>query len=222
MKTKLLFIALLASTFINSQNKIEFTSAELTTAEIGSTITVDYKYTIATDGYIYCAIELLDNWTWSANVASAELNPASAGTDVTGSFDLTIPNGTRPTADLTGNLNYKIKIELKQNPSDWLTGAYPDTQINLTASTASVNDVDGFLSDVKIYPNPARDFIQITNFHLLNNPSITIFNLLGKEVLSSSNNLEIVDVSSLANGVYILNIKSEKSSKNIKLLKKHY
>ena len=103
MKTKLFFIALFISNFLSAQT-IEFTSAELTTAEIGSTITVDYKYTIAADGYIYCAIELLDDWAWSANVASAELTTAVAGTDVTGSFDLTIPEGTTPTADLTGNL----------------------------------------------------------------------------------------------------------------------
>ena len=45
MKTKLLFIALLMSTFIKAQS-IEFTSAELSTAEIGTTITIDYKYTI--------------------------------------------------------------------------------------------------------------------------------------------------------------------------------
>ena len=218
MKTKLLFIALLASTFINAQS-IEFTSAELTTAEIGSTVTVDYKYTIAADGYIYCAIELLDDWTWSANVASTELNPALAGTDVTGSFDLTIPNGTTPTADLTGNLNYKLKIELKQNPTDWLAGDYPATQIDLTASTASVNGVDSFLNDVKIYPNPARDFFQITNFNKLNNPIIEVYNMLGKELYSTSNSTSKIDVSNFTNGVYLLNINSDGLSKTIQFVK---
>ena len=218
MKTKLLFIALLASTFINAQF-IKFTSAELTTAEIGSTVTVDYKYTIAADGYIYCAIELLDDWAWSANVASAELTTAIAGTDVTGSFDLTIPGGTTATADLTGNLNYKIKIELKQNPSDYLAGAYPAAQINLTASTASVNGVDSFLSDIKIYPNPARDFFQITNFSKLNNPSIKIYNLVGKELYSISNSISTIDVSNFTNGVYLLNINSDGLSKTIQFVK---
>ena len=218
MKTKLLFIALLASTFINAQS-IEFTSAELTTAEIGSTVTVDYKYTIAADGYIYCAIELLDDWAWSANVASAELTTAIAGTDVTGSFDLTIPGGTTATADLTGNLNYKIKIELKQNPSDYLAGAYPAAQINLTASTASVNGVDSFLSDIKIYPNPARDFFQITNFSKLNNPSVKVYNMLGNELYSTSNGSSTIDISNFTNGVYLLNINSDGLSKTIQFVK---
>ncbi|MGY8938355.1 MAG: T9SS type A sorting domain-containing protein [Flavobacteriales bacterium] len=218
MKTKLLFIALLASTFINAQS-IEFTSAELTTAEIGSTITVNYKYTIAADGYIYSAIELLDDWTWSANVASAELTTAVAGTDVTGSFDLTIPNGTTPTADLTGNLNYKIKIELKQNPTDWLAGVYPATQIDLTASTASVNGVERFLSDVKIYPNPARNFFQITNFSKLNNPSVKVYNMLGNELYSTSNGSSTIDISNFTNGVYLLKINCDGLSKTIQFVK---
>jgi hypothetical protein len=218
MKTKLLFIALFISTFLSAQS-IEFTSAELSTAEIGTTITIDYKYTIAADGYIYCAIELLDDWAWSADVASAELTTAVAGTNVTGSFDLTIPEGAKATADLTGDLNYKIKIELKQNTTDWLAGAYPATQIDLTASTASVNDVDTILEQVSIYPNPAKNSIQITNFSRLNNPSIKIFDLLGKEVLSTLNSSEIVDVSSLVKGIYLLSIKTEKNTKNTKNIK---
>jgi hypothetical protein len=220
MKTKLLFIALLMSTFLSAQS-IEFTSAELSTAEIGTTITIDYKYTIAADGYIYCAINLLDEWTWTAEVVGIELANAVAGTDVTGSFDLTIPEGTAASVDLTGNLNYKINIELKQttDQNTWLAGEYPATQINLTASTASVNDVDTILDQFSIYPNPAKNSIQITNFSRLNNPSIKIFNLLGKEVLSTLNSSEIVDVSSLVKGIYLLSIKTEKITKNTKNIK---
>jgi len=220
MKTKLLFIALLMSTFLSAQS-IEFTSAELSTAEIGTTITIDYKYTIAADGYIYCAINLLDEWTWTAEVVGIELANAVAGTDVTGSFDLTIPEGTAASVDLTGNLNYKINIELKQttDQNTWLAGEYPATQINLTASTASVNDVDTILDQFSIYPNPAKNSIQITNFSRLNNPSIKIFNLLGKEVLSTLNSSEIVDVSSLVKGIYLLSIKTEKITKSIKFVK---
>ena len=220
MKTKSLFIALLISTFINAQS-IEFTSAELSTAEIGTTITIDYKYTIAADGYIYCGINLLDEWTWTAEVVGIELANAVAGTDVTGSFDLTIPEGTAASVDLTGNLNYKINIELKQttDQNTWLAGEYPATQINLTASTASVNDVDTILDQFSIYPNPAKNSIQITNFSRLKDPSIKIFNLLGKEALSTLNSSEIVDVSSLVKGIYLLSIKTEKITKNTKNIK---
>jgi hypothetical protein len=218
MKTKLLFIALLMSTFIKAQS-IEFTSAELSTAEIGSTITIDYKYTIAADGYIYCAIELLDDWAWSADLASAELPTAAAGTDVTGSFDLTIPEGTTASADLTGDLNYKIKIELKQNTTDWLAGAYPATQINLTTATASVNDVTLFLDAVSIFPNPAKSSIRLKNSSDLNISSIKITNMIGKEVFTSKFTKPEIDISNLNSGIYILTIQSENKSKNIKFIK---
>lgn len=216
MKTKLLFIALWISSFLSAQS-IEFTSAELTTAEIGSTVKIDYKYTIAADGYIYCAIELLDEWTWNANVASAELPTAVAGTDVTGSFELAIPDNISPTADLTGNLNYKLKIELKQDANTWLAGKYPGTQINITAATASIND--NFLSDVKIYPNPAENNIYIKSSNNLNISNINITNVLGKEVFSSSLNDNKIDISNLNSGIYILTIQSENASKNIKFIK---
>lgn len=218
MKKQLLFLILTLSfsITINAQS-ISFTSAELTTAEIGSTVTVDYKYTIAADGYIYCAIELLDDWTWNANVASAELTTAVAGTDVTGSFDLTIPDDITLTADLTGNLNYKLKIELKQNPSDWLAGQYPATQINMTASTASLND--NFLNDVKIYPNPADEFIQLKGINDSYNSNIKITNMLGKEVFKSNLTNSKVNISNLKSGIYILTIQSENRLRNIKFIK---
>lgn len=218
MKTKLLFIALLVSTYINAQS-IEFTSAELTTAEIGTTVKVDYKYTIATDGYIYCAINLLNDWTWTAEVVGVELANAVAGTDVTGSFDLAIPEGTAASVDLTGNLNYKINIELKQDPDTWLTGQYPGTQINLTASTASVNDVNNSLNAISIFPNPAKNSIQLKNNNDLEISSIKITNVLGKVVLRSKLNDSKIDISNLNSGIYILTIQSENNSKNIKFIK---
>jgi hypothetical protein len=220
MKTTLLFIALLISTFINAQS-IEFTSAELTTAEIGSTIKIDYKYTIAADGYIYCAINLLDDWTWTAEVAGIELGNAVAGTDVTGSFNLTIPEETAASVDLIGNLNYKINIELKQTPeqSTWLAGQYPATQINLTTSTASVNDVDGFLNEVTLFPNPAKNSIELRGTKDLDISTVKISNVLGKEVFTSNVFDSKIDISNLNSGIYILTIQSENNSKSIKFVK---
>jgi hypothetical protein len=96
---------------------IEFTSAELPTAEIGSTITINYKYTIAAEGNIYCAINLYNDWTWADKVLDGSLSPAPAGTDMTGSFSFTIPEGTTTAADLTNLFNYKLVIEL--SGSSW-------------------------------------------------------------------------------------------------------
>ena len=219
MKTKLLLIALCVSTFLNAQS-IEFTSAELTTAEIGSTITVDYKYTVASEGYIYCAINLLDEWTWTAEVVGVELASAVAGTDVTGSFDLTIPEGVTPASDLTGNLNYKINIELKQTPeqSTWLAGAYPATQIDLTETLS--NDEFQNVAKFSLFPNPATDFIEIEGLDDTTFSNYTIFNTVGKKVLSSENLMtNKVDVSSLNTGLYFISISYENRVQTLKFIK---
>jgi len=136
MKKQLLFIALFVASFINAQS-IEFTSAELTTAEVGSTVTVNYKFTSAVDVQIYCAInKYTESGEWNAKIADAFLSPVSAGTDVTGSFDLFIPAGTTLTADLPSTFHYKLVIEMRTvGGTTWLAGAYPSTKINIIAAT---------------------------------------------------------------------------------------
>jgi hypothetical protein len=181
----------------------------------------DYNYTIAADGYIYCAINLLDDWTWTAEVVGIELANAVAGTDVTGSFDLTIPEGTTASVDLTGNLNYKINIELKQTPDQktWLAGQYPAVQINLTTATARVNDVNLFLDAVSIFPNPAKNSIRLKNSSDLNVSKIKITNMIGKEVFTSKYTKSEIDISNLNSGIYLLSKKTKKFTKNIKFIK---
>lgn len=148
MKKQLLFIALFLTTLLNAQS-IEFTSAELTTAEVGSTVTVNYKYTSTVEGEIYCAINRYEDTTWASKVADGFLGPVSAGTDVTGSFDLVIPSDTELTADLTGTFNYKIVIEIKTvGGATWLAGAYPETEIDFVASTSSSSNSIMITSEV--------------------------------------------------------------------------
>jgi hypothetical protein len=219
MKTKLLFIALLISTFINAQS-ITFTST-LTEAQIGTTVTINYEYTIPADGNIYCAINLYDDSTWSSKVADGSLSPALAGTNVTGSFDFTIPSGTTQTADLTGNFNYKLVIELSNAAWDWQAGDYPTTQINLTNSALSLDTFEDSLKQISLYPNPVSESLYIKNLNNLNISNIRILNILGKVVQTKSalNKNQNIDVSKLTSGIYILTIQSESSSKSIKFVK---
>ena len=218
MKKKLLFIALCISSFLNAQS-ISFTSAALTNAEIGSTITVDFTYSISADGYIYSAIELQDDFTYQSTIVDAELNPAVAGTDVTGSFTFTIPESTTPTSDLTGNLNYKIKIELKDGSFSYLAGQFPATEINITSSNLSVDDFNNTLSDIEAYPNPAKNKIYFQNLNNDVDYKAFIFNILGKNILSVNQLQNGIDISSLNDGIYLLSIKSNNKVKNLKFIK---
>lgn len=104
----------------------------ITTVKAGTEVTMNYKYTYDKTAQIYCAIELLNDWSWQGTVVggSATVQP---GTDATGSFKFLVPATTKPTANLTGLQNYKAKITLNTENWVWLTGSYPATQINITA-----------------------------------------------------------------------------------------
>lgn len=217
MKTTLLSIVLFITSLLSAQS-ITFTSS-LTQAQIGTTVTVNYQYTIPADGNIYCAINLYNDFTWTSMVVDGSLSPAPAGTNVVGSFNFTIPNGTTQTADLTGNFNYKIVIELSNAAWNWLAGDYPTTQINLTNSPLSVNDFENTVKQISVYPNPAKSNIQISNSDSFTNPSVKIFNILGKEVYASETLNSVIDVSMLNCGIYLLNIQSENKSISVKFSK---
>jgi hypothetical protein len=71
--------------------------------------------------------------------------------------------------------------------------------------TASVNDV--FSSKISIYPNPAKEFVQISTSETIT--GVEIYNLIGKKVSSSSKLTDNkIDVSNLSKGVYVLKVMS--------------
>ncbi|WP_191963399.1 GDSL-type esterase/lipase family protein [Flavobacterium luteum] len=110
---------------------VVFTSAMPVSTSIGTVLKVNYRYTANKETNIYCGISLLNDWTWVSFVGG-EGKKLPAGTDVEGSFDITIPKGTKPSADLKDKLNYKINIEMKSLPDyTWLAGDYPATPLNL-------------------------------------------------------------------------------------------
>ena len=68
-------------------------------------------------------------------------------------------------------------------------------------ATVGVNDI---ISNISIYPNPVKDVLTIEG----NYTSVDVLDILGNLVLSSEATKNI-NVSSLADGVYMLNIKTE-------------
>ena len=221
MKKQLLFLLLCASISFNGiAQSVTITSVISNPIAVGTVLKVDYKYTVAADSYIFCGINLLNDWTYISYVAGQGLDLAVAGTDVTGSFNITIPSGTTPTANLTGLQNYKISIELKSLPSyTWIAGDYPATQLNFT--TALGLDDKNLINEIAVYPNPVDTVLNIKNAENLSNASFSIVNVLGETVLKSKSvNKNAIDVSDLSSGFYILSVSSEDGAKQFKFYKK--
>jgi hypothetical protein len=70
-----------------------------------------------------------------------------------------------------------------------------------------------FISQYKVYPNPAERILQVTSRDE-NQMNLAIYNMLGKEMLRKSiMNEEIVDISSLPKGLYLVKINDKNSTK---------
>jgi hypothetical protein len=138
MKMKLLFIASFVFTALTlNAQKVNFTNS-LTTAEVGSTIVVDYTYTsLNTGDNVYCTITLQgvgsDSWKQVSEVVGSWKVLETLGSG-SGTFKLAIPKKTKLTADLVAPQNYKIKVQLQTDKGVWLAGDYPATEIKLSAS----------------------------------------------------------------------------------------
>lgn len=88
---------------------------------------------------------------------------------------------------------------------------YIDDIKQVTTGTLSTKDVS--ITSVSVYPNPSNNTISISGNNEIK--SISVFNVLGKRVLSSSS-YKNIDISQLSNGLYILKTDKGATSKFIK------
>jgi hypothetical protein len=108
---------------------------------------------------------------------------------------------------------------LYDNPTD--QGGYGIPNFEDASISLSVNDLG--LSEVVIYPNPVQNRI---NFELaadFNNFSVGIFDILGKQVLSSSIDIvnNTIEISTLQKGIYLVKLENkEGNSRTFKIIKK--
>jgi hypothetical protein len=129
------------------------------------------------------------------------------GSDETFTFDTTqlMASFVHPFKDKTG-IDYLFsgeKIVNKIINSISSSNNYKTTY-NYGEATASVNDFS--LVDVKVYPNPATNFIKVTagNVAIKN---IELYTILGKKIMTSTKN--DLNIENLVNGVYVLKIQSK-------------
>ena len=76
-------------------------------------------------------------------------------------------------------------------------------------STLSISDLD--VSNLKIYPNPVSNGKLFINSNSNNEKEVTIYNLLGQEVFQTKMVSNLIDVSEIARGAYIIKIADNNS-----------
>jgi len=104
-------------------------------------------------------------------------------------------------------------------PYSWISGdsdARVDSfELKLTNPLSIKDDL---ISKFKIYPNPAKNYIQIES-NGVKVSSIEMYNIVGEKLISEENLINHkLDVSSLSAGVYILKVNSEGASINKRII----
>jgi hypothetical protein len=86
-----------------------------------------------------------------------------------------------------------------------------------TIATASIEDIIDFATE--IYPNPTTEKVNVVSYAAAIN-SIEIYNIHGQIVYSKEVNANAIKIgtTSFSNGVYIMNIKSDKATITRKLI----
>ncbi|WP_299249376.1 M43 family zinc metalloprotease [uncultured Lacinutrix sp.] len=89
---------------------------------------------------------------------------------------------------------------------------------NTNISTNSLSVDEFALSGVSIFPNPTKDALNIKGLESTLE-SVEIYSVTGKKVFSIVTNLETINVSAIANGVYFLKLNTANATKTIKFIK---
>ncbi|HCC93001.1 MAG TPA: hypothetical protein DEQ26_01505 [Flavobacteriaceae bacterium] len=110
------------------------------------------------------------------------------------------------------------EIRVTHDNAATTTKIYAD-DIKIGAGSLATSEVNK-TTKVKVYPNPASDFVKINNPSSEKIESITIGDLTGRTVKYVDTKSSTIDVQSLPSGVYLLKIKTDKGMKIEKIIKK--
>ncbi|WP_299055048.1 T9SS type A sorting domain-containing protein [uncultured Polaribacter sp.] len=183
-----------APTFIfNSFKQVGVTYTELVvTAPVGNTIVMDYS---------------LNNWSEFHGPGAKDNGDGTHTAIVTpeSAFEYKWFNVTTDTSeDLlsctngnginTDNNSYANRIHVAGETGADVFGNCP--------AVASINSNN--LLNVKVYPNPANDYIFVNSVDEITN--IEVYNLIGKKVANSYRETNRVDISKLSKGIYIVKV----------------
>jgi hypothetical protein len=117
---------------------------------------------------------------------------------------------------------YKVRVEYQ---GDLLDGSQDFSLVLNKYSNISLSSNDFKENSISFWPNPVNDILNITtkDFGFSNDASVSIYDITGREILRVSDynnpNAMSIDVSSLSNGVYIVNLTDGQQTMNSRIIK---
>ncbi|MEJ6792047.1 MAG: M43 family zinc metalloprotease [Lacinutrix sp.] len=129
-----------------------------------------------------------------------------------------------PSDAIVGSTTMRIITKWSGNSGGLFTPVACDTGHDGETEDYSLNvlaplSVDEFgLSAISIFPNPTNGILNIKGLEIaLEN--VEIYSITGQRVMTVTTNLEAINVSAIANGVYFLKLNTANATKTIKFIK---
>ena len=124
---------------------------------------------------------------------------------------------------LNNTTNLCIQVDNETNATNEV-GSYASWQKDVSAQYSESCEVlnvlqQELISSILVYPNPTKAFLKIQFNNSLQVSVVSIYNALGKELLSFNKDYETIDISKFAKGVYFLKIKTNKGAVTKKIIK---
>jgi len=107
-------------------------------------------------------------------------------------------------------------------PADTVSGLHHNQEVAFSYTigncTTGINSIDKN-DELKIYPNPANKSIAVRIPDDMKSYEINLLNMLGQTLLKTKSN--VIEVSNIPNGIYFVNVQSDKTILNKKVIINH-
>lgn len=151
---------------------------------------------------------LVLRYDFTNNLLALYVNPTIGGTAGPAVF-------TTPATALTSVANFVLRQDsATTTPAMTIDELTITTTPNFTLGNDSFSQIDG----LKLYPNPVKGGTLFVETALNNNVQVTIYDIVGKQVLNTTVTNNAVNVSELTSGVYVVTVTEEGKTTSKKLM----
>ena len=136
----------------------------------------------------------VSSWNIQYRIVNGQLNSASSNTN---SYNIT---------GLTGNTDYEIQVQ-----AVCTSGQTSDWSAAITAHTTNVGIVNHLENSVVLFPNPAKEYIDVRIDGDVTVSAMEVYDVYGKLIntVVVTENPTRINVSNLANGMYFVRVTTE-------------
>ena len=152
------------------------------------------------------------SYNFTSKVLSAWINPTSIASIATATPTLT----STSTAGITDIGGFALRQDLFNSTPNMTID-----EIRIAATPAQLLANDQFNSEIaglKIYPNPVTNGTLFVDTTTNGDKSITIFDLLGKQVFNSTTSSNSINIGSINTGLYIIKVTEDGKTSTSKLM----